>query len=255
MVHEAQLHQVNSYITLTYADTGPSLNYEDFQKFMKRLRRKLNCFDVTTGQWVPRFFCAGEYGDKNRRPHFHAILFGVLFPRSSSLGKSPAGFPLWRSELLESFWPYGYSSIGDVSFESAAYVARYVMKKVNGKEQEAHYRVVDRETGEVEDLVPEFCHMSLKPGIGARWLEQHHRDIYGVDGYVRVRGGKKSLPPKYYDKWFKRIDPLALEGFLEQRALDGEARLLSGEESYARLRVREQVSIARSQLSLRRIEK
>ena len=67
--------------------------------------------------------------------------------------------------------------VGDVSFQSAGYVARYSLKKVNGDLAAAHYRRVDPDTGEVFDLVPEFAHMSLKPGIGASWFDRFYGDF------------------------------------------------------------------------------
>lgn len=176
-VHESQLHDQNSYITLTYDDLhvpdGHSLRYSDFQSFMRRLRLHVRREDrklKRTPRRV-RFFMSGEYGDDKSRPHFHALLFGYDFPEQVVCAKK-GGHELFRSPLLERLWPFGFSSIGRVTFESAAYVARYVMKKVTGDLARDHYRVVDPATGEIIDRVPEFCHMSLKPGIGGPWLDR-----------------------------------------------------------------------------------
>ena len=87
--------------------------------------------------------------------------------------KEASGATLYRSDTLESLWTYGFSSIGDVTFESAAYVARYVMKKVTGDAAESHYTVVDPETGEITVRTPEFNKMSLRPGIGAGWFDKY----------------------------------------------------------------------------------
>ena len=132
-VHEASLHKENCFITLTYNDEHlpehGHLIYRDFQLFMKRLRKR-------TGVRV-RFYMCGEYGENFGRPHFHACLFGYNFP---DLVRWKAGkSTLYRSKLLESLWTDGYSSVGEVSFESAAYVARYILKKVTGDDAEAHY--------------------------------------------------------------------------------------------------------------------
>lgn len=135
-IHEARMHKQNCFITLTYNDENlpadKSLHYEDFQKFMKRLRRKF-------GEGV-RFYMCGEYGENLGRPHFHACLFGVDFADKKLWRKSPSGAFLYRSATLEQLWPFGYSSIGDVTFETAAYVARYIMKKITGEAAELHYR-------------------------------------------------------------------------------------------------------------------
>lgn len=191
-MHENQMHAMSSFVTLTYNDedlpNDNSLRYSDFQKFMRRVRRKFP---------DARFYMAGEYGEENFRPHYHALLFGVHFVDRIHWRQSPAGFELYRSKLLDSLWPLGNAEIGNVTFESAGYVARYVMKKVTGNRANDHYQRVSPE-GEIYWLVPEFNRMSLKPGIGATWFEKYKKEVYPVD-YVIVNGNK-CRPPKYYDK-------------------------------------------------------
>lgn len=135
VVHEASLHERNCFITLTYSDLhlpdDRGLHYDHFQLFMKRLRKKY-------GDGI-RFYMCGEYGDKLGRPHFHACLFNHDFDDKKLWQTTPSGSRLFRSSDLESLWPYGFSSIGDVTFESAAYVARYIMKKVGGDAADEHY--------------------------------------------------------------------------------------------------------------------
>lgn len=165
--HESLMHKVSSFVTLTYDDVhvpkDGSLRYSDFQKFMRRVRKQ---FGPT------RFFMCGEYGEENARPHFHCGLFGLDFSADRvAWRKTEAGFQLYRSRTLEKLWPMGNSEIGELSVESAEYMARYSFKKVTGDPADEHYKVVDRETGEVVWRVPEFCHMSLKPGIGQRWFQ------------------------------------------------------------------------------------
>lgn len=185
-LHEAKLHQENSFITLTYNDENlpenQSLNYRDFQLFMKRLRKKVG---------PVRFFMCGEYGDQVQRPHYHAIIFGYQFPDLQYWGKSPTGHPVYRSATLETLWTQGNSLVGNVSRESAGYVARYCLKKVTGDLAEAHYK--GRE--------PEFAHMSLKPGIGADFFFKYESDILPND-YV-VADGYKIPVPRYYEKLWK----------------------------------------------------
>lgn len=235
-VHESQLHEDNSYITLTYnkehLPAYSALNYTDFQLFMKRLRKEIAPIRV-------RFFMAGEYGEHNWRPHFHALLFGYSFPDQVYLRTTPAGFRLNRSAILESLWPFGYSSVGEVTFESAAYVARYVMKKVNGDLAESHYERIDPETGEVYRLPAEFARMSLKPGIGAKWIERFKSDVF-PHGYVVVNGEKAS-PPRFYLKRYEVSDPFDYDDLVYLRGL----RFNPEEESEARLSVRQRVMAAR----------
>lgn len=195
-VHESQCWNVNSFVTLTYDDSkldyNPSLVYSDFQSFMRRLRK---CKSNRV-----RFFACGEYGDLNQRPHFHALLFNCNFLDPSKIGES-----LFRSPELERLWPHGMSSFGDVTFQSAGYVARYSMKKRSGSMAAEHYRRVHLSTGEIVDVVPEFGRMSLKPGVGFPWFQRFWRDVYDARDGVVING--KVLPaPVYYDRMLDRLD-------------------------------------------------
>lgn len=233
-VHEATLHEWNCFVTFTYQTAPPSLVYDDFQRFMKRLRKKVNCFDVTLGHWVPRYFVGGEYGEEKGRPHFHACLFGYR-PNDLVLhSQSGSGAKLYRSAFLEKTWGLGFVTVGDMTFESAAYVARYCVAKVTGQSAlvAAHY-------GERE---PEFGHMSLRPGIGAIWLEKFSKDVFPA-GRLITRGGIEVRTPAYYDKWFKRQDFDSWEQMKLQR--QEEARSRFEDNTDARLHVKEQVQLAR----------
>lgn len=200
-VHEAQMYDDNCFITLTYSNDflppDGSLSVRDFQLFMKRLRKRF-------GDGI-RFFHCGEYGEKFRRPHYHALLFNFDFV-DKTLWKEVNGQKLYRSKALEELWPYGHSSVGTATFESAAYVARYIMKKVNGDDSFLHYANVDVDTGEVLSVLkPEYTTMSRRPGIGKAWFDKFGSDVFPRDEVV-VRG-KKMRPPKYYDSVYELIDP------------------------------------------------
>lgn len=160
---------------------------------MKRLRK----------QYGPvRFYMCGEYGETTRRPHYHACIFGLDFSDDRTLHNvSPKGHPLYTSRTLANLWGLGHCLIGELTFDSAAYVARYILKKQTGDLAPAHYRYISPD-GEVSQLEPEFCRMSLKPGIGALWYEKFKSDVYPHD-YV-VINGVKTKPPRYFDKLYKR---------------------------------------------------
>lgn len=238
-VHESQMHAYNSFVTLTYREEelgNPSLVYRDFQLFAKRLRRKMGPF---------RFYMCGEYGEQYRRPHFHACLFGVFFADRVLFRRLPSGFDVYTSSVLESLWPHGFSSIGDVTFESAAYVARYIVKKVTGSRALDHYVSPD---GEV--LCPEFTRMSLKPGIGSTWFEKYSKEVYPRD-YVVVRG-MKCKPPRYYDELMREAKPVVMDFVDLDRYV--KAGNVSEDTTPERLRVREQVAEARLRLKQRNLE-
>lgn len=213
-IHEASLHEFNSFVTLTYSDdTLPefnSLRYKDFQLFMKRLRKHFN---------KPiRFYMCGEYGEQNGRPHYHAILFGLTFNDLTLWKRTSASEVIFRSATLEKLWPYGHSSVGAVTFQSAAYVARYVMKKVTGDAADIHYRVVDTDTGEVNMKVPEYNRMSLKPGIGAGWFNKYSSDVFPHDRVIH--DGIHNRVPRYYDKLMSRVNPDLVNNIKSKRILD-----------------------------------
>jgi hypothetical protein len=186
---------------------------------------------------------AGEYGENFGRPHFHACLFGIDFDDKKLWKRTSAGSNLYTSKNLEILWPFGYSSIGDVTFESAAYVARYIMKKVTGKNAKDHYTEINPETGEITTRKPEFTKMSLKPGIGYEWYKQYTSDVYPHD-YVVVRG-KKVKPPKYYDKKYKIDNPYEFDELLYIREMS--AKLHTADNTPERLAVKEQVTKAKLQ--------
>jgi len=182
LMHERQMHEFSSFVTLTYDDAhwDMSLNYSDFQRFMYRLRREVG---------PTRFFCAGEYGAKTLRPHFHAILFGLALSDRLAIGDR-----LYRSPLLERLWPFGFSSVGDVTMQSAMYVAKYTCKVDSRLDR---YERVDPRTGEVVQCVPEFARMSLRPGLGATWFAKYWREVYEArDGVVQY-GGKVLPAPRF----------------------------------------------------------
>jgi len=208
-VHEAGLHDNNCFITLTYSDEHlpwrNHLQHSDFQKFLKRLRKKY--------KYRISYFMGGEYGELDGRPHYHALLFNHDFHDREYWAKSPAGEALYRSKSLESLWPLGFSSVGALTFQSAAYVARYCTKVVNGDAAVDHYKRHDN-LGEYQ-LTPEYGHMSTKPAIGKRWFEQYADDIYTYDH--AVLDGVPLKAPKYYDKLLKRQDPDKLRDIKEER--------------------------------------
>ncbi len=232
-LHEAQLHKENCFLTLTFSDEGlekrekeylqankkifnkyknneeklkeklidiphkTSIHVRDLQLFMKKLRKQY-------GSQI-RFFACGEYGDENLRPHYHLCIFNMDFPDKKLWKKTSQDHKLYISDTLEELWSYGHATIGEVNFETAAYVARYIMKKVNGSRQEKHYQTFNPETWEIINRTPELTTMSRRPGIGADWFKKFKSDIYDTD-YV-VINGKKCGAPKFYDNLLLETDP------------------------------------------------
>lgn len=223
-MHEASLYDSNQFVTLTYENSPGTLVPRDLQLFLKRLRRVQRF----------RFFACGEYGDVGGRPHYHALLFDFPCGDRSYWRKSATGFPLYRSRGLEQVWGLGHVEVGDVTFESAAYVARYAMKKQSGKDAGKVREILDVCTGEIITRAHEFARMSLKPGIGAEWYSKFWKDVY-PEGRV-VSRGRKWKSPKYYDGKFKVAFPDLYEQLAAKRLEAADA--VFDDNSPARLRVK-----------------
>lgn len=245
-VHESKCYEDNSFVTLTYDDRNlpvdRGLRYLDFQLFMKRLRRRF--FSS-----VIRFYMCGEYGEDRDargrvtgrigRPHYHALLFNCGFADKLYF-KQVGGFSLYTSKVLSELWPLGNHLIGAVTFESAAYCARYCLEKINGADAKSHYEIVDAGSGEILDRAPEFSRMSLRPGIGAPWLERFMSDVY-PRGEVVVNG-RLAKSPRYYDDLFRKLggDSGHFEFLRWQRASEQYQ-----DNTDARLAAKELVAVAR----------
>lgn len=257
-MHEAQMHNECMFITLTYNDKNlpldSGLHYEDFQLFMKSLRDRYAHYDDYGNYWrLPiRFFMCGEYGDLRQRPHFHACIFGLRFDDLRMYKRLSSGSNLYTSDILSEIWGKGFTSVGDVTFESAAYIARYVVKKVFGDVANEHsaYKYVD-DYGEVHFREAEFAHMSLKPGIGYRWFQKFYPEVFPRDEVIV--NGRKATVPKYYKKLLDKndfgfdIDAIDFERFKRS--------LCVGEDGTpARLKVRETVAKALLAFKVRTLE-
>lgn len=197
--HESSMYEANCFVTLTYDDgalpKGGSLNFRDHQLFMKNLRRHFEPRKI-------RYYSAGEYGETTLRPHFHACLFNINFDDKEKW-KKQNGEQLYVSPTLNDIWNRGRAVIGSLTFASAAYVARYILKKMTGPESHNFYEVHNHQTGEVWDVEPEDSLMSQS--IGIPWLEKYWRDVYPHD-FFHING-KKIRPPVAYDRWLEKKDP------------------------------------------------
>lgn len=212
-MHEAELYEDNCFITLTFSNDFLPWNYSidvrDWQLFMKRLRKFYEPKKI-------RFYACGEYGDTNLRPHYHALLFNHDFNDKVFYGYNKRGDKLFTSPSLSKIWPYGLATLGAVTFESAAYVARYVMKKQTGENAGPIYLRQHPLSGLWHNVTPEFCLMSRRPGIAAGWIEKFQSDVYPSDNIISR--GMKMKPPRFYDN---KQPEEALNKLKRRRKLDG----------------------------------
>ena len=219
LLHESTLYQNNCFITLTYSDENLPLNGSIDPShpvlFMKRLREKY-------GPNIRSYGCA-EYGEKLQRPHYHLCLFNHDFHDKKPFNQKHWGnndHRLYNSNSLESLWNLGHSSVGAFSFETAAYVARYVTKKITGDAAASHYESTNAYTGEITERLPEraVC-VSRRPGIGREWYNKFGK--YLRDHDFAIINGKKMRPAKYYDRLFDLANPDEFQEIKNRRKIKG----------------------------------
>lgn len=240
-MHEASLYDSNCFLTLTVDDAHlparPSLDHGMFKDFLRRL--------TYFYQRPVRYYMCGEYMEKGDRPHFHALLFDFDFPDKALVRQLDAKCDVYRSPRLEKLWTHGWSSIGAVTFESAAYVARYCLKKISGERATEHYARIDAQG--TYSIRPEYACMSRRPGIGKPWLDKFMTDVYPVD-YVIVNG-RECRPPRSYDKLFEAKDLSEFEAMKARRELRAHAG--KPDNTKARLAVREEISKSRHKFKIK----
>lgn len=202
-VHEAKMHENNSFITLTYSDEhlrSPWLIYEDFQLFIERLRYHNPTIEIP-------FKVTGEYGEETKRPHWHALLFNYRPTDLKPMYKNDNGDQLYRSASLDEIWgkndpEHKPTEVGQIDFKSAGYVMRYAAKKlVHGHDKNHPYQPIAKG--------------SKKYAIGKTFLEKYWQDIF-YKGYVTLEGGAKCGIPRYYEKWLLKYHPTEWEAYVTE---------------------------------------
>lgn len=227
LVHESKSHEVNTFVTLTYDDknlpSDGSLNHRDFQLFMKRLREK--------SDFKFKFYMCGEYGGRTARPHYHAILFGCDFPDRRYYKTNSNGDRLDVSQSLEETWELGLCTVGDVTYQSASYVAGYVQQKIVGLAKDDYYM----------GRKPEYGLGSN--GLGKDYVRKYGNKLLELDNIII--DGRKVRVPRYYDFLNEMVDPARLAVVKRERR----RKALSHKEDLSNRR-----SWTREQVALRRLK-
>lgn len=198
------------FVTMTYSDkhlpADNSLQKSDVQNFIKRVKKH---FRSSKENPIRQTYC-GEYGEKTKRPHYHAILYNCDFTDRKKHYKTDQGHQVFTSETLSRLWPYGHVEFGYATPGSIAYIYKYILKKKTRKEKE-HLLVIERD-GITFEVNHEFVESSRNPGIGA-----HLRGSHSLKkGYLTNDGVKQKLP-KYYLEDLKKNDPVLYERIKDQR--------------------------------------
>jgi hypothetical protein len=270
IMHEAQMHESNCFITLTYDDAHypehGTLVPEHWTLFMKRLRK---CFSGT----LFKFYMCGEYGDKRFRPHYHAALLGLSFPDLVPAGSSKLNFFLFESQILNEVWGKGRCIVNALTFESAAYVALYMLKKQKGDfkgvawPDMAFFESITKRMGAklsrdeydawLDDALnsynwryPEFCRMSK--GIGKSWITAYLSDVYPYDEVIK--DGYRIKPPRYYDNFLKEFDESAYLQMKANRAVKARTKAVAFFPEFARRDTKEELASIKQSVFSREFE-
>jgi len=266
-IHESRSYDQNSFITLTFSDEkmplDRSLSLRTFQLFAKKLRKALEPKKI-------KFFHCGEYSPQKRRPigpfnyweflgegqrpHYHALLFNHDFD-DKTVWSVRNDIPIYTSDFLTDIWGQGFTTVGELNFESAAYVARYTIKKINGKRDQQldenglrPYERVCPITGNITEVAKEYATMSN--GIGKDHLLSYTSDVYPLD-HVVINGFERR-PPRYYDDLYDQINHDSMEEVKQRRV--SKMRDHAKDNTPARLAVREKVKQAQLKMLKRELE-
>lgn len=212
-IHEAEMHEKNSFITLTYNDEhlqSPRLQYEHFQDFMKRLRKHINDNErgnKTLEETQIGYFVTGEYGDKQKRPHWHAIIFNWSPQDPVHKYTNERGDHVHSSVTLTDLWGKGIAEFGTVTFESAGYCARYAAKKlIHGGDKEHDYTPISKK--------------SSHRAIGKKYIEKYYRSIFNL-GFINLPDDRGQCGiPRYYEKWLKKNEPALWRHYVTNKKLE-----------------------------------
>lgn len=209
---EAKYHKSNYFVTLTYnnenvptstyIDENGEVHYcqtlrkKDFQLFMKRLRKALE----KENKPLIKYLACGEYGSNTKRPHYHAIIFGLELDDLVFHSKTKKGCNIFISEFLNKIWPYGFVSIGEATKDSMGYVARYTTKKINLQDNEIYDNL---------NIEKEFLLSSKRPAIGLRYLEDNQEKFINYGHvYIPTNEGSVSIGTnKYFNKKLENLNP------------------------------------------------
>lgn len=186
-IHEAQEHTDNMFLTLTYNEDkleSDKLIYKHFQDFMQTLR------DSESHKPIG-YMVTGEYGDKNKRPHWHALIFNYRPKDAKIYRRTELGHYIYKSDFLENvLWDKGFAEFGDITIDSAGYVSRYATKKLEHGYDGHDYEPIHK--------------TSSKHAIGKSWIEKYYSTTL-ANGYVLLPNNQKTKIPRYYLDWAKKF--------------------------------------------------
>lgn len=139
---ESYFHDEITFATLTVDDARVTEKTGAINVSLSKplVQGWLNRFRMRVAPTRIRYFLVGEYGTATLRPHYHAILFG--HPPCLYGGSRPTVYRYEDRQCscdscspVAKSWGVGKVTLDAFNFDSAAYVAGYVVDKINEKER------------------------------------------------------------------------------------------------------------------------
>lgn len=188
-MHESQYWESSLFLTLTYNQENlpdnKELDPEQLRLFHKSvasmLRRKGRSY---------RYFSSGEYGDKNGRPHYHVIAFGLGLQDLKPYPGRPGRYMIDQ-------WSKGFIDAKPLIYNRARYTAKYLQKQgyIYGKQKILKH---------ISNGNPYPPFLMRAQGLGLRWALDHREELQ--KGYLVFNGRQRSIP-RYYVKKLDLIIP------------------------------------------------
>ncbi len=196
-------------VTLTYCGDSPNcalLIYKDFQDFMKRLR---------AGGFNVRYIVVGEYGSKNGRAHWHAILFfrgkplkvvdtpdergpwDIIFPRFKDDDWARIQWAPWSKK--KAFRGFAYFQEPD--YGAMEYVLKYVTKDIGGEVSQYHLAMSKYPPLGDEFFITDLANRYIRQSLSPQNPEYSFRDIFASDGKRRkfwLQGRMREIFCEYF---------------------------------------------------------
>lgn len=250
---ELQEHKTAAFTTLTYDNQHlpPTLTKRDLQLFLKRLRRLHEKQAKRGGKKNPpcasppegvrsrpsndptpgtlRFFASGEYGEQTKRPHYHAILYGLR--------------PGEDDSIIQKAWGLGHTYTLPVTPAAIAYVVGYTSKKMGDRDRQKRQTLVDPDTGELlSEWQPPFILMSRKPGIGG----DARKHTASWKNYAVDNGYKMAVPRFYHDAWKATATPEQIEKVQVEKRIRAQQHATTLDQLHAQGKIQEQQQAMRN---------
>ena len=204
----------STFLTLTFdeAHLNPP-SKRDVQLFLKRFRQ-LSRKGLDLSRF--KYFFVSELGSRTKRPHYHAILFGVdclrnpffeTYLASYKVGKNGKRYPIYASKMIESVWDKGFNTVDVCTSANIRYVAKYISKNL-GNGDDNYFRLFSRRIG-TRLFMSRDCKTVLPFG----------RSTFVSGKYLLDRSSFPVASPSFLDRYMMLSDESLYKAVKEKRRI------------------------------------